>query len=156
LMPSMSPMEYPHIVIRGGKIRDCVNVVFRGFSAEEVEGLLRRLGWIDVLAGHDADLLGQPPVIQLQYPVVMEFLRYHIRLFRFRGEVVGNVHYNGVALQLQPPDLHKADHERGAEFLRRQLEGLCQVRVEEGSECGVLVVERCLNTDAQMRAWLRP
>jgi len=79
-------MEYPHIVIRGGKIRDCVNVVFRSFSAEEVEGLLRRLGWIDVLAGHDAALLGRPPVIQLQYPVVLEFLRYHIRLFQLKAK----------------------------------------------------------------------
>jgi hypothetical protein len=147
-------MEYPYIEIRGGKIRDCVNVVFRNYSVEEVERLLRRLGWIDVLAGHDAALLGQPPALQLQYPVVLEFLRYHIRLFRFRGEVVGNVHYNGVALQLQPLDLHKSDHERGVEFLRRQLEGLglCY-RVERGAECNVLVVERCLNTDAQMLAW---
>mgnify|MGYP000162288913 CR=1 FL=1 len=141
-------MEYPYIEIRGGKIRDCVNIVFRGLSAEEVEGLLRRLGWVDVLAGHDAALLGRPPVIQLQYPVVLEFLRYHIRLFQLESEIVGNVHYNGVALQLQQLDLHKSDHERGAEFLRRQLEGLglC-CRVERGGRCSVLVVERCLNTD---------
>jgi len=141
-------MEYPPILVRGERIRDCVNVVFRGFSAEEVERLLRRLGWIDVLAGHDATFMGQPPAIQLQYPVVLEFLRYHIRLFRFGDEVVGNVHYNGVALQLEPLDLHRSDHEKGVEFLRRQLEslGLCY-RVERG-ECSVLVIERCLNSDA--------
>jgi hypothetical protein len=139
-------MEYPYVEVRGGKIRDCVNVVFRGFSAGEVEGLLRRLGWIDVLAGHDASLLGRPPVIQLQYPVVLEFLRYHIRLFWLGDEIVGNVHYNGVAFQLQPLDIHKPDHVKGVEFLRRQLEGLCPVRVEGGGECGVLVVERCLNS----------
>jgi hypothetical protein len=127
-------------------MRDCVNVVFRGFSAGEVEGLLRRLGWIDVLAGHDASLLGRPPVIQLQYPVVLEFLRYHIRLFWLGDEIVGNVHYNGIAFQLQPPDIHKSDHVRGVEFLKRQLEGLCPVRVERGGECGVLAVERCLNS----------
>ncbi len=143
-------MEYPPIIIRGGKIRDCVNVVFRNYSVEEVESLLRRLGWVDVLTGHDAALLGQPPAIQLQYPVVLEFLRYHIRLFRLGSEIVGNVHYNGVAFQLQPLDLHKSDHERGVEFLRKQLEslkGLCH-RMERGKECNVLVVERCLNTDA--------
>jgi hypothetical protein len=56
-------MEYPYVEVRDGKIRDCVNVVFRGLSAEEVESLLRRLGWIDVLAGHDAALLGQPPAV---------------------------------------------------------------------------------------------
>ncbi len=139
-------MEYPNIEVRGGKIRDCVNVVFRGFSAEEVEGLLRRLGWTDVFAGHDATLLGRPPVIQLQYPVVLEFLRYHIRLFRLEDEIVGNVHYNGIAFQLQPLDIHKSDHVRGVEFLRRQLEGLCPVMVERGGECDVLVVERCLNS----------
>ncbi len=139
-------MEYPYIEIRGGRIRDCVNVVFRCFSAEEVEGLLRRLGWIDVFAGHDAALLGRPPVIQLQYPVVLEFLRYHIRLFQLGDEVVGNVHYNGVAFQLQPLDIHRSDHVRGVEFLRRQLEGLYPVRVERGGECDVLVVERCLNS----------
>jgi hypothetical protein len=136
-------------MIRGGKIRDCVNVVFRNFSAEEVESLLRRLGWIDVLAGHDAALLGRPPVIQLQYPVVLEFLRYHIRMFQLEDEIVGNVHYNGLALQLQQLDLHKSDHGKGVEFLRRQLEGLeglCY-RVEKGQKCNVLVVERCLNTD---------
>ncbi len=115
--------------------------------------MLRRLGWIDVLTGHDATLLGQPPVIQLQYPVVLEFLRYHIRLFQLGSEIVGNIHYNGVALQWQPLDLHKSDHERGVGFLRRQLEGLglC-CRVERGDECNVLVVERCLNTDAQIFA----
>jgi hypothetical protein len=91
-------MGYPPVVIRGGKIRDCVNVVFHGFSVEEVESMLRRLGRIDVLAGHDAALLGRPPAIQLQYPVVLEFLRYHIRLFRFG--VIGSVHYNGVASHL--------------------------------------------------------
>jgi len=142
------PMEYPPILIRGGKVRDCVNVAFRGFSAEEVESMLRRLGWIDVLAGHDAALLGQSPIIQLQYPIVLEFLRYHIRLFRFGGELIGNVHYNGVALQWQLLDLHKSDHERGVEFLRRQLEGLVCYRVERGRECNVLIIERCLNTDA--------
>jgi hypothetical protein len=149
LMLSTSPMEYPPVMIRGGKIRDCVNVVFRGFSAEEVERLLRRLGWIDVLTGHDAALLGRPPVIQLQYPVVLELLRYHIRLFQLENEIVGNVHYNGVALQLQL-DLHKSDHERGMAFLQRQLEGLeglCY-RVERGGGCSVLIIERCLNTDA--------
>ncbi len=140
-------MEYPYVEIRRGRIRDCINVVFRGFSAEEVEMLLRRLGWIDVLTGHDATLLGRPPVIQLQYPVVLEFLRYHIRLFQLsENEVVGNVHYNGIAFQLQPPDLHRSDHTRGVEFLRKQLEGLCSVRVEGGRECDVLVVERCLNS----------
>jgi hypothetical protein len=130
-------MEYPYVEVRGGKMRDCVNVVFRGFSAGEVEGLLRRLEWIDVLAGHDAALLGRPPAVQLQYPVVLEFLRYHIRLFRLEDEIIGNVHYNGVALQLQPLDMHKSDHARGVEFLRRQLEGLCFVRVERGGECDV-------------------
>jgi len=33
-------MEYPPVVIRGGKIRDCVNVVFHSFSVEEVESML--------------------------------------------------------------------------------------------------------------------
>ncbi len=52
-------MEYPDVEVRGGKIRDCINVVFRCFTAEEVEGLLRRLGWIDVAVGHGASLLGR-------------------------------------------------------------------------------------------------
>ena len=95
------------------------------------------------MAGHDAAFMGQPPVVQLQYPVVLEFLRYHIRLFRFGDEVVGNVHYNGVALQLEPPDLHRSDHEKGLEFLKKQLEGY-PVRVEKGKECNVLVVDVCV------------
>ncbi len=136
-------MEYPPIEIRKGKIKDCVNVVFR-CSVEEVEKLLRRFGWVDVLAGHDAALLGQPPILQLQHPVVLEFLRYHIRLFRLGDEVVGNVHYNGVAPQLEQLDIHKSDHEKGLEFLKRQLEGLYPVRIERGGECGILIVERCV------------
>ena len=135
-------MEYPYVEIKKGKIRDCVNVVFRCFSVEEVETALRRLGWVDVLVGHDAVLMGRSPDVQLQYPVVLEFLRYHMRLFQFGDEVVGNVHYNGVALQVV--DLHKADHEKGVEFLKRQLEGLYAVRVERGRECNVLVVDKCV------------
>ncbi|MFZ8810453.1 MAG: hypothetical protein ACO2PN_20395 [Pyrobaculum sp.] len=138
-------MEYPPVEVRRGKIRDCANVVFRCFSVEEVEQLLRRLGWVDVLTGHEATLLGQPPILQLQYPVVLEFLRYHMRLFRLRGEIVGNVHYNGIALQFEPPDLHKADHEKGLEFLKRQLEreGGGKIKVEMGRECNILIVDNC-------------
>jgi hypothetical protein len=138
-------MEYPHIMVRGGKIRDCVNVVFRCFSVEEVKKLLKRLGWVDVLAGHDATLLGRPPALQLQYPVVLEFLRYRVRLFQFGSEIVGNVHYNGIALQFEPPELHKADHEKGLEFLRRQLEGIYsnRIKVEMGKECNILIADNC-------------
>ncbi len=136
-------MEYPDVEVRGGRIRDCVNVVFRCFTAEEVEGLLRRLGWIDVAVGHGASLLGRGPILQLQYPIVPELIRYHIRLFAYGDEIVGNVHFNRIWLDVEKLDLHKSDHEKGVEFLMSQLKGQpYRIAVEEG-KCRILTISKC-------------
>jgi hypothetical protein len=138
-----SPMDYPDIEVRGGKIRDCVNVVFRCFTVEEVGDLLKRLGWIGVAAGHSASLLGREPALQFQYPIVPEVVRYHIRLFVYGDEVVGNVHFNRISLDLERLDLHKSDHEKGLEFLMGQLRGFpYRIAVEEG-KCRILTVSKC-------------
>jgi hypothetical protein len=138
-----SSMEYPDIEVRGGRIRDCVNVVFRCFTAEEVEALLRRLGWIDVAVGHGASLLGREPILQLQYPIVPELIRYHIRLFAYGDEIVGNVHFNRIWLDVEKLDLHKSDHEKGVEFLMSQLKGQpYRIAVEEG-KCRILTISKC-------------
>jgi hypothetical protein len=75
-------MDYPDIEVRGGRIRDCVNVVFRCFTVEEIKALLRKLGWIRTFARHDAHLQGREPVLELQYAIIPEAVRYHIRYIR--------------------------------------------------------------------------
>jgi hypothetical protein len=136
-------MEFPDIEVRGGRIRDCVNVVFRCFTVEEVRALLRRLGWIRAFVRHDAHLHGREPVLELQYAIIPEALRYHMRLFEFNNEIVGNVHFNRLEPDLEKIDLHKSDHEKGLEFLMKQLEGLYRVEVVEGRECRILIIDKC-------------
>jgi hypothetical protein len=134
-------MEFPDIEV--SKIRDYVNVVFRCFTVEEIRALLRRLGRIRAFVRHDARLLGREPVLELQYAVIPEAVRYHIRLFEFNNEIVGNVHFNRLEPDLEKIDLHKSDHEKGLEFLMRQLEGRYRVGVVRGRECRILIVDKC-------------
>ena len=137
-------MDYPDIEVRGGRIRDCVNVVFRCFTVEEVKALLRKLGWIKAFARHDAHLQGRELVLELQYAIIPQAVRYHIRyLFEFNNEVVGNVHFNRFEPDLEKMDLHKSDHEKGLELLMRQLEGRYRVRFVRGKERRVLIVVKC-------------
>ena len=137
------PMEFPDIEVRGGRIRDCVNVVFKCFTVEEIRALLRKLGWIRAFARHDAHLQGREPVLELQYAIIPEAVRYHIRLFEFNNGVVGNVHFNRLEPDLEKMDLHKSDHEKGLELLMRQLEGRHRVEVVRGRECRILIVDKC-------------
>ena len=118
-------------------------MVFRCFTVEEVKALLRRLGWIRAFVRHDAHLHGREPVLELQYAIIPEALRYHMRLFEFNNEIVGNVHFNRLEPDLEKIDLHKSDHEKGLEFLMRQLEGRYRVGVVRGRECKILIVDKC-------------
>jgi len=137
-------MEYPKILVADGS-EDCVNVVFEGFEEEEVKELLHILGWTtNVRASHDAMLAGEKPLLEAEYLVVLELLRYHIRLFRYGGKIVGNIHFNNVDLRkLKKLGLHVSDHEKGMAFLKSQLEGLVCTEIVKG-ECSVLVVKKCL------------
>jgi len=140
-------MEYPDITVREkfGVVSDCVNVVFRGFSEGEVEALLKGLGWMPVLISHEAALAGGAPILEMQYAVLPEVVRYHIRLFKFGDEIVGNVHFNRLdPAKLRRLELHGSDHERGVQFLRRQLDGR-GVCLEEGAggKCRIVFVSKC-------------
>lgn len=94
-------------------------MVFEGFERREVEAVLRRLGWIDVYASHEAALEGGTPMLELEYPVLLEVVRYHIRLFEYGGKIVGNVHFNNVDVKrLRRLGLHAFGHEKGVMFLK--------------------------------------
>jgi len=147
-------MDFPDIEVRGARIRDCVNVVFRCFTVEEVKALLKKLGWMRAFVQHDAHLHGREPVLELQYAIIPEVLRYHIRLFKFNNEIVGNVHFNRLEPDLEKIDLHKSDHEKGLEFLMRQLECLYHVEVVRGRKCRILIVDKCfLSYASQEDVW---
>jgi hypothetical protein len=137
-------MEFPKIRVIDGS-EDCINVVFEGFEKHEVEAILRRLGWIDVYASHEATLEGETPILELEYPVLLEFVHYHIRLFKYGGKIVGNVHFNNVDVKrLKRLGLHASDHEKGVSFLKMQLEKIACTSVVEGKECLLLMVAKCL------------
>jgi hypothetical protein len=137
-------MEFPKIRVADGS-EDCVNVVFEGFERREVEAILRRLGWADVYASHEATLKGEAPMLELEYPVLLEVVCYHIRLFKYGGKIVGNVHFNNVDVKrLRRLGLHASDHEKGVMFLKTQLEKIACTSVVEGKECLLLIVAKCL------------
>jgi hypothetical protein len=137
-------MEFPKIRVADGS-EDCVNLVFEGFERREVEAILRRLGWTDVYASHEAALEGGTPLLELEYPVLLEVVRYHIRLFEYGGKIVGNVHLNNVDVKrLRRLGLHASDHEKGVSFLKTQLEKVACTSVVEGKECLLLIVAKCL------------
>ncbi len=72
-----------------------------------------------------------------------ELIRYHIRLFAYGDEIVGNVHFNRIWLDVEKLDLHKSDHEKGVELLISQLRGYpYRIAVEEG-KCRILTISKC-------------
>jgi hypothetical protein len=89
------------------------------------------------------ELASRPKGRGFQLSVIPEAVRYHMRLFEFNNEVVGNVHFNRLEPDLEKMDLHKSDHERGLELLMRQLEGRHRVGVVTGRECKILIVDKC-------------
>jgi len=76
----------------------------------------------------------------------MEFPDIEVRGGKIRdcvNEIVGNVHFNRIWLDVEKLDLHKSDHEKGVELLMSQLKGQpYRIAVEEG-RCRILIISKC-------------
>ena len=103
---------------------DPVNVAFEGVEISEIETVLKKEGWREPALSNRAFLEGREPDLELQYVLLDEIIRFHVRLFR-RGElIVGNVHLDVVpmervedvfrVLMLKP---HRSNHVVGMDYL---------------------------------------
>jgi hypothetical protein len=116
-------MESLKVKIADGS-EDPVNVVFEGIELSEVEAVLKREGWEEPVFSNAALLEGRLPDLEMQRAVLDEVVRFHIRLFRYGGRVVGNVHLDTVPIErlegvvkvlMGKP--HESDHTVGVDYL---------------------------------------
>jgi hypothetical protein len=109
--------ELPMIEVSDGS-RDCINVAF-DVPLAEVESLLRRNGWTNVRVRNAAYLDGELPILELERPILDEMVRFHIRLFRYRGAIVGNAHLDALTLEATPEAvrLHRPFHDVGRDLI---------------------------------------
>jgi hypothetical protein len=91
-------MELLKIKIADGS-EDPVNVVFEGIELSEVEAVLKREEWGEPVFSNAALLESRLPDLEMQRAVLDEVVRFHIRLFRYGGRVVGNVHLDRVPIE---------------------------------------------------------
>jgi len=116
-------MESLKIKIADGS-EDPVNVVFEGVELSEIEAALKREGWEEPVFSNAALLEGRFPDLEMQRAVLDEVVRFHIRLFRHEGRVVGNVHLDAVPIERLEGVIkilmgrpHKSDHTAGVDYL---------------------------------------
>jgi hypothetical protein len=120
---NVETMDFPKIKISDGT-EDPVNVVFEGVELSEIEAVLLEEGWRGLMFSNKAFLEGHRPDIELQYMLLDEIIRFHIRLFRYRGLIVGNIHLDVVPIE-RIEDIfrvlmgrpHKSNHVIGVDYL---------------------------------------
>jgi hypothetical protein len=116
-------MVVPKIKISDGT-EDPINVVFEGVELSEIETVLLEEGWREPAFSNKAFLDGREPDLELQYAVLDEVARFHIRLFKYGGRIVGNVHLDTVPIE-RVEDIfrvlmgrpHKSNHVIGVDYL---------------------------------------
>jgi hypothetical protein len=115
-------MEFKIKIADGSE--DPVNVVFESVDLLEIKSVLREEGWKEPAFSNRAVLDGREPDLELQYAILDELARFHIRLFVYRGRIVGNVHLDvvpmerlGDVLRLLAGRPHKSNHVAGADFI---------------------------------------
>jgi hypothetical protein len=91
-------MVVPEIKISDGT-EDPINAVFEGVELSEIETVLLEEGWREPAFSNKAFLDGREPDLELQYAVLDEVARFHIRLFKYGGRIVGNVHLDTVPIE---------------------------------------------------------
>jgi hypothetical protein len=116
-------MELLKIKIADGS-EDPVNVVFEGVELSEVKAVLKREEWEEPVFSNAALLEGRGPDLEMQRAVLDEVVRFHIRLFRYGGRVVGNVHLDRVPIERLEGVVrvlmgrpHESDHTVGVDYL---------------------------------------
>lgn len=80
--------------------------------------------WREPAFSNKAFLDGREPDLELQYAVLDEIVRFHIRLFRYRGLIIGNIHLDVVPME-RVEDIfrvlmgrpHKSNHVIGVDYL---------------------------------------
>jgi hypothetical protein len=120
---NLGVMECLKIKIADGS-EDYVNVVFEGIELSEIEAVLQQEGWKTPAFSNKALLEGRESDIELQYAVLDEVARFHIRLFKYGGRIVGNVHLDTVPIE-RVEDIfrvlmgrpHKSNHVIGVDYL---------------------------------------
>jgi hypothetical protein len=116
-------MECLKIKIADGS-EDYVNAVFEGIELSEIEAVLQQEGWKTPAFSNKALLEGRESDLELQYAVLDEVARFHIRLFKHGGRIVGNVHLDTVPIE-RVEDIfrvlmgrpHKSNHVIGVDYL---------------------------------------
>jgi hypothetical protein len=116
-------MVVPKIKISDGT-GDPINVVLEGVELSEIETVLLEEGWREPAFSNKAFLDGREPDLELQYAVLDEIVRFHIRLFRYRGLIIGNIHLDVVPME-RVEDIfrvlmgrpHKSNHVIGVDYL---------------------------------------
>jgi hypothetical protein len=116
-------MEFPKIKIADGS-EDYINIVFEGVELSEIEAVLQEEGWKEPVFSNVALLEGREPDLELQYAVLDEVARFHIRPFKYGERIIGNVHLDtvpierfGDVLRVLMGKPHKSNYVVGADYL---------------------------------------
>ncbi len=96
----------------------------RRIELSKIETVLQEEGWREPVFSNKALLGGREPDLELQYAVLDEVARFHIRLFKCGGHIVGNVHLDTLPIEgvedifrvlMGRP--HKSNHVIGVDYL---------------------------------------